>query len=80
MNKLKRIAALLLVMLLIGLVILTLYFAITGSPYFMASLVAMLVVPVLLYAYMFIYRLLKGGENEDGSHKDRIKKQDQDKL
>lgn len=59
MNKLKRAAALLLVILLAGLVIFTLYCAVTGSTYFMASLITTLVLPVLLYAYLFIYRLTK---------------------
>ena len=57
-NNLKRISALLLVLLLIGLVFLTLYLAVTGSPYFMASMVSMFMVPILIYSYMFIYRLI----------------------
>ena len=66
MRRLKRIAALLLVIILVGLVFLTLYCVVTGSRYFMASLMTTLLLPVLLYAYMFIYRLLKknGEENE----------------
>lgn len=65
MNKLKRIAALILVVVLAGMVFLTLYCAVTGSRFFMASLVVTLVLPVLLYAYMLIYRLLKkNGEDE----------------
>ena len=68
MNKLKRAAALLVVVLLAGLVVFTLYCAVTGSAYFLASLVATLVLPVLLYAYLFIYRLMKGntGQNDGG--------------
>lgn len=68
MNKLKRIAALLLVVILVGMVFLTLYCAVTGSRLFMVSLVTTLLLPVLLYAYMLIYRLLKkNGENEKKS-------------
>ena len=53
MKKIKRILALLLV------IFVTLYCAITGSPYFMASLFVMLGLPLLIYAYMFIYRIVK---------------------
>ena len=49
MKKMKRIFALAGVILLIGLVILTLYFAVTGSRYFMASLFCMLMVPLMMY-------------------------------
>ena len=67
MKKMKRIFALAGVILLIGLVILTLYFAVTGSRYFMASLFCMLMVPLMMYVYMFVYRMVKGdsaGEDE----------------
>lgn len=59
MKKVKRIAALLIVIFLIAMVFVTLYCAITGSPYFMASLFMMLALPLLIYAYMFIYRIVK---------------------
>ena len=59
MKKVKRIAALLMVIFLIAMVFVTLYCAITGSPYFMASLFTMLALPLLIYAYMFIYRIVK---------------------
>ena len=68
MKKMKRIFALAGVILLIGLVILTLYFAVTESRYFMASLFCMLMVPLMMYVYMFVYRMVKGdsaGEDED---------------
>ena len=68
MKKMKRIFALAGVILLIGLVILTLYFAVTGSRYFMSSLFCMLMVPLMMYVYMFVYRMVKGdsaGEDED---------------
>lgn len=61
-NKWVRIGAFFLVCVLVGMVCLTLFFAITGSPYFMASLIATLFFPLLLYAYMYIYRLFKGKE------------------
>ena len=59
MKKVKRIAALLMVIFLIAMVFVTLYCAITGSPYFMASLFTMLALTLLIYAYMFIYRIVK---------------------
>ena len=59
MKKVKRIAALLMVIFLIAMVFVTLYCAITGGPYFMASLFTMLALPLLIYAYMFIYRIVK---------------------
>lgn len=59
MKKIKRILALLLVIFLIAMVFVTLYCAVTGSPYFMASLFVMLGLPLLIYAYMFVYRIVK---------------------
>ena len=46
MKKIKRILALLLVIFLIAMVFVTLYCAVTGSPYFMASLFVMLGLPL----------------------------------
>ena len=51
MKKIKRILALLLVIFLIAMVFVT--------SYFMASLFVMLGLPLLIYAYMFIYRIVK---------------------
>ena len=64
-DKLKRTGALLLVIVMLALVGLTLYFAVTGSPYFMASMTAMFTLPLLVYSYMFIYRLMKGEDREE---------------
>lgn len=64
-NTLKRIAALALVVIMLGLIVFTLYCAVTGSPYFMASMVSMFMLPILVYAYMFIYRLMhRDDQNE----------------
>ena len=52
MKKIKRILALLLVIFLIAMVFVTLYCAVTGSPYFMASLFVMLVINLCLYVYL----------------------------
>ena len=63
---LKRIGAMILVIIMLALVILTLFLAVTGSRYFMASMTAMLTFPLLIYVYMFIYRLVKSdSETED---------------
>ena len=63
MNKIKRILALLGVILLVGLYLTTLMLAIFGNPntmdLFMASVVATVIVPVLFFAYSMIYKLLK---------------------
>lgn len=63
MKKIKRVLALLLVIFLVAMVFITLYCAVTGSRYFMASLFTMLGLPLLIYAYMFIYRLMKDKNN-----------------
>ena len=65
MRNVKRILALLLAVFLLALVFVTLYLAVTGSRYFMASLFVTLGFPLLLYAYLFIYRLIKGRDEKD---------------
>lgn len=59
MKKIKRIVALLLVIFIVAMVFVTLYCAVTGSPYFMASLFVTIGFPLLLYVYLFIYRIMK---------------------
>ena len=66
MRNVKRILALLLAVFLLAMVFVTLYLAVTGSRYFMASLFVTLGFPLLLYAYLFIYRLIKGRDEKDG--------------
>lgn len=65
MRNVKRILALLLAVFLLAMVFVTLYLAVTGSRYFMASLFVTLGFPMLLYAYLFIYRLIKGRDGKD---------------
>ena len=72
MKGLKRILALAGVVILAGMVLLTLFFAVTGSRYFMASMLLTLTFPLLLYAYLFIYRLIKG----DSEPKEPANKED----
>lgn len=64
MRLLQRILALLGVAALLGLVLLTLYLALTGSPYFMASLFAMIVIPVFIYGFMIILRILSSDQKK----------------
>lgn len=63
MNKVKRILAMIGVILLVSLYLLTLVGALTASPnsyaLFQASIYCTVVIPVLLYGYMLIYRLIK---------------------
>ena len=67
MRLLWRILSILGVAALLGLVFLTLYLALTGSPYFMASLFAMIVVPVFIYGYMTILRILSSNQSSVSS-------------
>lgn len=63
MKKIKQILAISGCILLIALYVSTLVFALIGSSdamnLFRASIYATIVVPVLIWAYSFIYRLLK---------------------
>ena len=75
MKKTKRILAILGCVLLIALYVSTLVFALTGSEdamnLFRASIYATVVVPVLIWAYTFIYRLLKNHYGpQDNEHED----------
>lgn len=69
MDKVKRILALVGVILLLGLYGSTLFFAITDNSdsmaMFKASIIATILVPVLLWAYTFIFKLVK--KNNDNS-------------
>lgn len=72
MKKLKQILAILGVVLLLGLYVVTLIMAITDNTSTMsmleASVVATILIPILMWAYSFIYRLLK---KYYGSDKDK---------
>lgn len=63
MKKVKRILALTGAAVLIGLYLATLICALSASEHFMnmlmASVYATVVIPVLIWAYTFIYRLIK---------------------
>ncbi len=63
MKKIKRILAIIVVIFLVSLYGLTLYAALTASPnshaLFQASLYSTVVIPIMIYAYMLVYKLLK---------------------
>ena len=71
MKKLKQITALIGVIALVGLYVSTLVLALIGSEeainLLKVAVYATIVLPVLLWAYSFIYRLLKGKQNDDAS-------------
>lgn len=68
MKKTKQILALVGVVLLIGLYISTLFCAFSDSENFMnmllASIYATVIIPVLLWAYSFIYKLITKHDDE----------------
>lgn len=70
---LKRILALLGAIGLLLLAVFTLVFAITGNPNFMGMLLITLMAPILLWVYMFIYKLVKD-KSADEMAKDEPKK------
>lgn len=68
MKKIKRVLAMIGVVLLALLYLSTLVFAMLGKEFMnwlMASVAATIMLPVLIWAYGFIYRLLKGSGQED---------------
>ncbi len=75
MKKAKQVLAILGIILLVSLYFITLFCAVTDSTatmqVFMASVFATVVIPVLIWAYTFIYRLTR---NKD--EKEEEKKQD----
>lgn len=69
MKKVKRVAALTGVIFLVGLYLLTLISAIfipvISDTLFMASIFSTIAIPIMLYAYILIYRLLKENKNKE---------------
>ena len=67
MEKMKRIAAFLMVLVILGLVVWAFILGITGSEYFSAALFLCILVPVLFYGISLITKLLtaKGKELAD---------------
>lgn len=68
MEKIKRILALVGVVLLVAMYLVTLVFAITDNPatmsYFKASLFLTCAVPILIYGYQLVYRLVRDRANK----------------
>lgn len=71
MKKIKQILALLGVIILAGLYVATLICALSGSENYMSllmtSIYATVIIPVLIWAYSFIYKLIK--KNNDSNHR-----------
>lgn len=68
MKKIQQILAILGIVLLVGLYLTTLALAILGKdffPMFMASLFASMALPVLLWVYGFLYKLVKKKAQEN---------------
>lgn len=57
-NNLKRIIAAIGIIVLVGLYVMTFIFAVTGSSYFTASLYASIIIPILLFVYQLIYKVV----------------------
>jgi amino acid transporter len=70
MKKLKQITAIVVVIILIGLYVITLLTAIFDPTetrsWFRASIFATVVVPVLLWAYLMIFRLIRRNDEDEG--------------
>ena len=80
MKKAKQVLAILGIILLVSLYFITLICAITDSTstmrVFMASVFATVVIPVLIWAYSLIYRLIKKNDQERESQENEEHKKD----
>ncbi len=74
MKKVKRIFAILTVVFLLSLIGINVYAAFTASPashaLFQASLYSIVVIPIMIYGYILVYRLLKRYA-EDKNHTEK---------
>lgn len=63
----KKLVAIIGIVLLLGIYLTTFILAITSNPgterLFTASIYATIIIPILLYTYMWLYKLLKNREN-----------------
>ncbi|MCD7955021.1 MAG: DUF1418 family protein [Lachnospiraceae bacterium] len=84
MDKFKRIAAMIGVIILVGMYVVTLILGLTASPatqnMLMASIVCTVVIPVMLYAMMLVARVL-GSSNDKNPPEEKAsdKKSSKDK-
>lgn len=60
----KRIAAIFGIVAILACVVITLVFAVTGNKNFLGMLLVTLMMPILLWVYLFIYKLIKDRTNE----------------
>ncbi len=71
MKQIKRILAIIGVIVLVALYLCTIIFAFTDSAksmsFFKASIAATILLPVLLYAYMLFYKISKGNDKDSNS-------------
>ena len=78
MAKLKKIFAIAGVVLLLGMYLLTFISAILATPnthsLFLGSLAATIIVPIFLYAYTLIYKMVYKKKDEDKEEADKDKK------
>lgn len=69
MKNVKRILALIAAFLLFGMYLCTFIFALSGSPHstdlLWVSVISTVVIPVLLYGYLLVYRLTHPSDQED---------------
>lgn len=69
MQKIKRIFAITIIIILAGLYLSSFVFALIGSSraldWLKVSIYATIVLPVLLWTYSFIYKMVKNAKNED---------------
>lgn len=61
-KKIRQIVAWITVICIIAIILITLYCAITGNRYFFGFLYLMLVVPVILWIFMWIYKVISKKE------------------
>lgn len=75
MKKIKRIGAIIAVLLLLSLYGITLYAGLTASPnsksLLMASLYSTIMIPLMLYAYILVYKLLKKRAEAEANKKNQ---------
>ncbi|MBE5943026.1 MAG: hypothetical protein E7264_10870 [Lachnospiraceae bacterium] len=64
MNTLRKVTAWITIVIIIGLIICTVVSAVTGSQYFFGFLALSLIVPVVLWVFMWFTKLVNKKENE----------------
>lgn len=75
-SKVNRILALISVVLIVGLIIATLICGVMGSPYFLGLLALTIIVPMLLYAMLFIGKVLAGLNTDNKPEEKALEEQE----